>query len=290
MCHVFSISLKVNGLLFGLLFMVHPILSQTLKVACTTPVIKDLTDVLGGNMIESTLVTPENLASEGIQTLQNADLVFSNGLSYDTWLEKVLKEVETKPAHIVLTSQIHPLRFSSTADQPNPYAWLDPQNGMVYAHQIKEALIALDPEKAGNYLFNYQLYLHQLTELDSFVQKKILEIPEHKRVWPEALDTFQYFADRYGISLVDSIIPSPFFLKDSLLLDLAEDPRFTPSTYLGLIRKNTLVLTDAMENHRWILVEKQESSVNWYTWRLLILMVFISLTGLMLVIYKNKWK
>lgn len=250
-----TLCLCLRWILFILCLAGHPRLSLAVNVLCTTPTIQDMANVLGGNMVKTILLDSEALPASGsknTQKLQKADLVFSNGLSYDFWLEKVLKRVDDAATkNIILSENIHPLTYSSSSYKQNPYAWLDPQNGMAYAHQIKEAFLLSDPERADNYMFNYQLYLFQLSELDSFVRKRIQAIPETQRILPRSLEAFQYFAERYGITFVDTIMPSVNFPKDALALEVSKDSAAIANTYIDLVKHNTLILAEAMENKLW---------------------------------------
>lgn len=252
-------SLKIYPPILLLFLAARPFQLSAIHVVCTTPTIYDLASVLGGNMVNPVLLRNKDLQVPNLKTtqkLQKADLIFSNGLSYPPGLDKTLQKEESPVPIIILSEYINILHYPSSGRQ-NPYTWLDPQNGMAYAHQIKEAFIAADPERVENYLFNYQLYVLQLSELDSFVIKRIRAIPKAKRVLPSSLEAFQYFAERYGITFADSISPSSSFPKDSLLLELKEGP--AASTYIDLIKHNTIILSEAMRNELWNAQKKEEA-------------------------------
>lgn len=250
-------------IILSFLFSFIPIMvGRSFNIVSTTSVFHDMVQVIGGNMVESFSLTPVSESfvvfkdsAEIIQLIQDAKLIISNGLQYESGLKEAIERVGAQDKTFRLAEGIPALPYLSFPEKLNPYAWLDPQNGMVYARQIKEKLILADPERAENYQFNYQLYVYQLTELDTFVRNQIQLIPESQRVLPLQLEAFRYFASRYGIQFVKTKQEEQFSFQDSLFTDALSTQDGPADTYLNMIRHNTRVLIGAMKKMDWQPIE-----------------------------------
>ena len=90
----------------------------------------------------------------------------------------------------------------------DPHAWLDPNNVIVYADNIREGLTQLDPDGAEIYQANTSAYIDQLTELDAWINGQVAQIQPQHRVLVTNHESLGYFAERYGFRLVGAVIPS----------------------------------------------------------------------------------
>lgn len=90
----------------------------------------------------------------------------------------------------------------------DPHFWLDPLNVVKYAENIRDSLIAADPDGAEIYTRNAADYSAQLNELDGWIQQQVSAIPAERRLIVTNHESFGYFADRYGFQIIGTIIPS----------------------------------------------------------------------------------
>jgi ABC-type Zn uptake system ZnuABC Zn-binding protein ZnuA len=90
----------------------------------------------------------------------------------------------------------------------DPHFWLDPLNVVKYVENIRDGLIAADPEGQEAYIQNAAAYINQLNELDSWIKQQVSLIPEEHRLIVTNHESFGYFADRYGFRVIGTIIPS----------------------------------------------------------------------------------
>src|SRR5699024_6086486 len=86
-----------------------------------------------------------------------------------------------------------------TDSEINPHAFLDPQAGMIYTENIRDGLIAADPDHAETYEANAEAYLEELGDIDEEYSEKINDIPPGDRVLVTSEHAFAYMADRYGL-------------------------------------------------------------------------------------------
>lgn len=90
----------------------------------------------------------------------------------------------------------------------DPHFWLDPTLTAQYVEQIRAGLSAADPAGAEVYARNAAVYLVKLQELDAWIQAEVAQIPAERRLLVTNHESFGYFADRYGFTLVGAIVPS----------------------------------------------------------------------------------
>ncbi len=88
----------------------------------------------------------------------------------------------------------------------DPHFWLDPINVIGYVDNIKAAFIAVDPEGASIYEANAAAYSDRLRELDTWIRQQVEQIPQERRLLVTNHESFGYFADRYGFTLVGTVM------------------------------------------------------------------------------------
>ena len=76
-----------------------------------------------------------------------------------------------------------------------------------WVENITHVLSALDPSNAEAYEENAHTYIHELEELDAWIQGQISRIPEANRKLVTNHPVFGYFAGRYGLEQVGSVYP-----------------------------------------------------------------------------------
>lgn len=90
----------------------------------------------------------------------------------------------------------------------DPHTWLSPRNVMIFAQNIRDALIAADPDHAADYEANAAAYIAELEALDAYIVEQVARIPEQNRVLVATHELFAYFARDYGFILLDTPLAS----------------------------------------------------------------------------------
>jgi ABC-type Zn uptake system ZnuABC Zn-binding protein ZnuA/Zn/Cd-binding protein ZinT len=85
----------------------------------------------------------------------------------------------------------------------DPHIWQDPNNGIVMAENVRDALVEADEENTAAYEGNAEAYIAELTELDDYIREQVATIPESNRILVTSHDTFGYFADEYGFEVMN---------------------------------------------------------------------------------------
>ena len=87
-------------------------------------------------------------------------------------------------------------------EETDPHAWQNLANGEIYVANIRDGLIAADPEGKATYQANAAKYLAALEAEDEAVKTAIAALPKARRKIITSHDAFAYFADAYGIEVI----------------------------------------------------------------------------------------
>jgi ABC-type Zn uptake system ZnuABC Zn-binding protein ZnuA len=90
----------------------------------------------------------------------------------------------------------------------DPHFWLDPNNVIKYAENIRDGLSQADPEGAAIFAANAAAYIEALKALDQWIVQQVETIPPERRMLVTNHESFGYFAARYGFTVVGTVIPS----------------------------------------------------------------------------------
>lgn len=177
-------------------------------VVTSASMIYDITWNIGGDHIDLDMIVPiggdphihEPTPSDA-QKVNKADLILVNGLTFEGWMNELIENSGTKGEKIIVTEGIQPLTSLQYKNSADPHAWMVASNGVIYARNIRDALIELIPEKADIFKNNFEAYRTQLEELDRYISDQISTIPTQKRILITSHDAFQYYGRRYGLRL-----------------------------------------------------------------------------------------
>ena len=84
---------------------------------------------------------------------------------------------------------------------------MDPTLVAAWTAEIAEALAEIDPGHGADYAERAAAYVGELDDLDAWVRNQVASVPPDRRILVTDHDVFGYFADRYGFTVLDSIIP-----------------------------------------------------------------------------------
>jgi len=79
----------------------------------------------------------------------------------------------------------------------DPHIWLDPKRAIAQVENIRDGLIAADPEGSAEYTANAAAYIEQLQALDAEISEQLA--PHAGRAFVAFHDFAAYFADSYGL-------------------------------------------------------------------------------------------
>lgn len=199
-----------------------------IEVTTTTTVLEDLVRQIGGEHVEvHVIASPKrdlhkiSPTPKDVLKTNKADVFIYHGLQAEPWLtpllnaagrpdflsddgraidaSKHIKALEV-PADVTrLEGDIHP--------HGNPHYWLNPENALIAAANIRDGLMRLYPESHAIFQSRYDAFQKQLDQkIKEWAQRmKAFEgmaIVTYHRSW-------SYFADSYGLKVVGEIEPKP---------------------------------------------------------------------------------
>ncbi len=209
-----------QGLLTAPLVLAVPT-AEPLNIVVTIPVLKDLTEQVGGPYVRVTSLLSgyenEHTYSpkpSDLVAVRKARVLFEVGIGLEVWVSSLVKNAGSSSLRVVTTSKgIALLRDESghegashaggEDEQGNPHVWMDPENAMTMMRHITEALIQADPTHATEFRFNQASYLRKLDQLRVNLSERIARLADrrfvaHHPAWP-------YFARRFGFDVAATI-------------------------------------------------------------------------------------
>lgn len=201
--------MKKIGLFFILsLFAISSFAQEKKTLVATASMMADMAKNIAGGEVNVECIVPiggdphlHEPTPRDAQLVNKADLVIMNGLTFEGWLTELIENSGTKAKTVRVTEGIQPIASAQYKNSSDPHAWMDASLGLTYIKNIKDALIALEPNHADIFEFNYGIYKKQLEDLDQYIKAEIQKIPAEKRVLITSHDAFQYYGRAYGIRL-----------------------------------------------------------------------------------------
>jgi ABC-type Zn uptake system ZnuABC Zn-binding protein ZnuA len=135
-------------------------------------------------------------------------LLIVNGAEYEDFIESLLENAGGEMEVIEASTGLHPKEDAESEHGVDPHFWLDPNHVIVYVENIREGLTHFDPAGAAIYRSNADVYVAQLKDLDAWIAGQVNQIPVERRLLITNHEAFGYFADRYGFTIVGTVIES----------------------------------------------------------------------------------
>jgi zinc/manganese transport system substrate-binding protein len=186
--------------------------TSPIRVVVSFSILKDIVQEVGGTqVVVSSLIGPDSDAHvfepspDHARLLARAQLLIVNGLGFEGWLTRLTRSAEYRGPIVVATKGITPLPTNvggNAGSSPDPHAWQNVNNGVVYAENIAQALAGVDPAHAEAYRERFRRYKADLETLDRRVRDLLGAIPADKRRVITNHDAFAYYGRAYGISFL----------------------------------------------------------------------------------------
>jgi ABC-type Zn uptake system ZnuABC Zn-binding protein ZnuA len=187
-------------------------LPHALTVVTTTTVFADIVQNVGGSRVVVSSIIPPGVGPEDYEPkpddakkLSNAQLIVSNGVGLDDFLQKLLASGNGgQTPQLVLGDGIPVMTVDG---EQNPHFWLDPTLvKQYYLPAIAGKLAELDPQGTSTFDANAAAYGAKLDALDAALTTQIETIPAANRKLVTFHDAFPYFARHFGFELVGVIL------------------------------------------------------------------------------------
>jgi zinc/manganese transport system substrate-binding protein len=213
-----------------------------LRVVATTNLVGDAVAQIGGDHIElTTLLAPGTdphayqLAPADRQLLEDAQVIFINGLGLEEGMLPVLDDLENGAPVVAVSIGISTIEFGGHEEKhteahegeeedaeedegeeghhhehegADPHIWQSVPNVIVWTENIAHALSALDPAQADAYATAAADYRKQLEALNNELHALVDTLPAEQRKLVTDHDSLGYLAHEYGFTVVGTVIPS----------------------------------------------------------------------------------
>jgi zinc/manganese transport system substrate-binding protein len=188
--------------------------ADTIKVAASFSVLGDMVKQIGGDRVEvKTFVGPNGDAHVyeptpgDAKALVDAKILVVNGLGLEGWMSRLQKSSGFKGKVITATTgiksrQMEEEEHGKTKKITDPHAWQSLANGRIYVANIRDGLIAADPDGKSNYEANATKFLADIDTVEKDVTEKIAALPATRRKIITTHDAFGYFGATYGMDFI----------------------------------------------------------------------------------------
>ena len=203
------------------------------KVIATTTQIGDFARTVGGDRAKVVQLLKPNTdphdyepRPSDVRETAGADVVFESGDGLDHWMGDVIKQAGGEPTVVDLGARA-PVKVpgeseGAEASRYDPHWWHDPRNAQAAVVAIRDSLSKANPGAKEVYARNADAYLAKLRALDRGIAACVDRVPAPQRKLVTDHDAFNYFAGRYGITVVGAVIPSQTTQAQSSVRDAAD--------------------------------------------------------------------
>lgn len=184
-------------------------------ILTSTSFLADITRNIAGDRLEVVSLLPPGAdphsyqpTPQDVAKISESRLLVINGAEYEHFLDALLENADGERTIVEASAGIRPRVDPALEDGMDPHLWLDPNHVIVYAENIREALTHFDPEGEAVYRSNADAYVADLTDLDAWIVEQVSQVPAERRLLVTNHEAFGYFADRYGFTVVGTVIES----------------------------------------------------------------------------------
>ncbi|MBD2041982.1 zinc ABC transporter substrate-binding protein [Microcoleus sp. FACHB-672] len=203
--------------------------SKQLKVVATFLPIYWFTKAVAGDKAEVEILIPPGTevheyqaTPANVRSLAQADVLVKNGLDLEEFLKATVKNAQNQKLKEIEASKgiqtlqeispvVKPIESAGKEDTDhdhnetqngsgNPHVWIDPVLAKQQVQNIRDGLIAADPDNKSSYQANAAAYIQQLEQLDSRFKQQLQKYPNCTFVTFH--DAYPYLAKRYQLQQV----------------------------------------------------------------------------------------
>jgi len=184
-------------------------------ILTSTTFLADITRNVAGDRVDVVSLLPVGTDPHSYQPIpqdvtkiERSKLLIINGAEYEHFLEPLLENAVGERTIIEASAGLS-LRDEAESDHGvDPHLWIDPNNVITYVENIRKGLTYFDPDGAAIYQANAGAYEAELKNLDAWIVEQVDQIPVEKRLLVTNHEAMGYFADRYGFTIIGTVIES----------------------------------------------------------------------------------
>ena len=179
------------------------------NLVVTTTFINDMVSVLDegidGYNVEMIIPAGEDPhvyepKASDLRMLGDADIVLYHGLNFEGRMADVLEE-GVSITEDFNTDHLTTMEDDEGGSETDPHFWFDIELYKQAVTKVKDTLIESNPEAKEAYEENYENYIKDLDELETYVSDRVEEIPKESRILITPHDAFQYLEKTQDIDV-----------------------------------------------------------------------------------------
>jgi ABC-type Zn uptake system ZnuABC Zn-binding protein ZnuA len=188
-----------------------------LPVAATTTQVADLVRNVGGRDVEVHQILQPNsdpheyeVRPGDVRAIAASKVVIASGGDVDAWLGDATDAAGAKDRVTTLIDHVRRQDGTQAGQRGelDPHWWQDPRNGVRAVAAIRDALTAADPRDAAGFRRRAAAYTRRIERLDGAIARCWSRVPPQRRRLVTTHDALGYYAKRYGIEVIGTVIPS----------------------------------------------------------------------------------
>jgi zinc/manganese transport system substrate-binding protein len=180
------------------------------KVSASFSILGDIVKQVGGDRVEVfTFVGPNGDAHvyeptpADAKELSESKILFINGLGLEGWMTRLERSSGFKGTVATASKGVAPRKMVEDEKTiTDPHAWQSLANGKIYVANIRDALIAADPDGKATYEANAQKFLDGIAAMETTVKEAVAKLPPERRKIITTHDAFGYFGAAYGMEFI----------------------------------------------------------------------------------------
>ena len=179
---------------------------SSIRVVTSFSILEDLVKELGGQYVNVVNLVDRNSDAHTYQpkpsdavAISKADLVIFNGLGFEGWIPRLIKNSGYKNKQIIASKGVDAIRNGKETD---PHAWQSFHNIRLYIQNISQMLIQLRPQYSEVLTKRQQKYLDSLNGLEINLKEQLVKIPVSKRIVVTSHDAFGYLGREFKIQFL----------------------------------------------------------------------------------------
>ncbi|GBU13296.1 metal ABC transporter substrate-binding protein [Enterobacterales bacterium] len=185
-------------------------MAKTVNAVASFSILGDIVHEVGGEHVKVTsLVGPDGdphsfePSPKDSKAINASDVVFVSGLGLEGWIDRLVSASGYKGKVVTASDGVNSRQMVDDGKEiTDPHAWNSMANGVIYATNVMNALIAADPEDADYFRKRGGAYIEQLKKLDEWAKAEFAGIPQTKRKVLTSHDAFGYFGREYNVTFM----------------------------------------------------------------------------------------
>ena len=184
--------------------------TDKIKAVASFSILADMVGQVGGDRVNViALVEPDGDAHvyeptpADARNLAAANILFVNGHGFEGWMDRLEKSSGFKGKTVTASTGVTSRQMVEDEKKiTDPHAWQSLANGKLYVANIRDGLIAVDPEGKVIYEANAAKYLDEIAKEEAIVTETLAKLPEARRKIITSHDAFGYFGEAYGLEVI----------------------------------------------------------------------------------------